>query len=271
MHRVSFVVILVFLFLFSGAQSYHVHVNTNMGNMKFLLYDDTPLHRDAFVELALDGHFDGTLFYRVIENYIIQGGSRDSRNAPPGKFIGYGDPSKTVNDEILEHRICKKGALCAPRQPDEVNIFKQSDISQFFIVQGEVYSPGLLDTMEMAVNRPIRRKITQEVYTPQLRERLNALKDENLMAEARVLADSIMDEIEVRYTLAPGKLNFSEEQREAYTTIGGSPQLDNEYTVFGEIIDGMEVIDKIASLKTDENHRPHTDVLIEVKVVYQSP
>jgi peptidyl-prolyl cis-trans isomerase B (cyclophilin B) len=266
---VSLIIALSFVFLFGNAQTYHVHVNTNMGNMEFMLYDDTPLHRDAFVELALEGHFDGTLFYRVIENYIIQGGSRDSRNAPPGKFIGYGDPTKTVNDEILDHRFCKKGALCAPRQPDEINIFKQSDISQFFIVQGEVYSPGLLDTMEIAVNRPIRQKITREVYKPALRERLNALKEEKLMSEARILADSIMEEIEVRYTLAPGKLIFTPEQRKAYSSIGGSPQLDNEYTVFGEIIKGMEVIDRIASLKTDENNRPLTDVKIEIKVLYQ--
>ncbi len=268
--KVSFLILFIFFILTLNAQSYHALIKTNMGNMSFVLYDDTPLHRDAFVELALEGHFNQTLFYRVIENYIIQGGSRDSRNAPPGKFIGYGDPSQTVNDEIHNHRFCKKGALCAPRQPDEINIFKQSDISQFFVVQGEVYSAGLLDTMEIAVNRPIRREITHDVYTTELRERLNTLKEENLMTEARVLADSIMQEIEVRYALAPGKLIFSPQQREAYTTIGGSPQLDNEYTVFGEIIEGMEVIDRIAALKTDENHRPFTDVLIEVEVLYQA-
>src|SRR5690554_7577975 len=139
-----------------------VQINTSMGSMTFVLYDDTPKHRDAFLELAKEGYYDGTLFYRVINDFLIQGGSRSSRNAPPGKRIGYGDPDKTVDDEILPHYFHKKGALYAPRQPDEVNPFKQSDISQFFIVKGRVYSEGELDTMEIAVNRPIRNKIIKK-------------------------------------------------------------------------------------------------------------
>jgi peptidyl-prolyl cis-trans isomerase B (cyclophilin B) len=248
------------------AQTYYAEISTNMGDMTFMLYDDTPLHRDAFIELARNGHFENTLFYRVIEDYIIQGGSKDSRNAPPGKFIGYGDPTKTVNDEILDHHICKKGALCAPRQPDEVNIFKQSDISQFFVVQGTTYRTGQLDTMEMAVNRPIKKRIYRDVYPPDKRKRLEKLKAEERWDEARKLANEIKDEIDVRYELAEGKLEYTEAQREAYTTIGGAPQIENEYTVFGEIISGMGVIDKIAALKTDENNRPYTDVVIHVKI-----
>ena len=110
--------ILFFVFGFSAAysQTHEVLISTNLGSMKFMLYDDTPRHRDAFIELAKSGHFNGTLFYRVINGFMIQGGSKDSRNAPPGKFIGYGDPTKTVDDEILANHFCKKGALCAPRQ-----------------------------------------------------------------------------------------------------------------------------------------------------------
>lgn len=238
-----------------------------MGDMTFMLYDDTPLHRDAFIELAQNGHFNGTLFYRVIPNYIIQGGSKDSRNAPPGKFIGYGDPSKTVNDEILKKHICKKGALCAPRQPDEVNIFKQSDISQFFIIQGQKYSSGELDTMEIAVNRPIKRKIYNEVYTPEKKALLKQLKADNNMVEARKLADEIKEDIEIDYMLNDGVLEFTQQQREAYTTLGGTPQIENEYTVFGELIDGIGVIDKIAGLKTDQNNRPLNDVVIQVNII----
>jgi len=130
------------------AQSRLVEISTNMGTMKFKLYDDTPKHRDAFIQLANEGYYDGTLFYRVIQDFLIQGGSKSSRNAPPGKRIGYGDPDKTVDDEILSHYFHKKGALCAPRQPDEVNPFKQSDISQFFIIKGSVYTDGMLDTLD---------------------------------------------------------------------------------------------------------------------------
>lgn len=264
--------IVLFFFLISflsslKAQTFKVEMATNMGNMTFVLYDDTPLHRNAFLELTRDAYFDNTLFYRVIEGFMIQGGSRDSRNAPQGAFIGYGDPTKTVNDEILEHHICKKGALCAPRQPNEVNIFKQSDISQFFVIQGRVYTPGRLDTLELAVNRPIRNKIVKEVYNETQKEKFASLKAEERFTEAKQLADSIKDEIAFRYTMAQGKLEFTSEQRQAYSTVGGSLEIENEYTVFGEIIDGIEVIDKIAALKTDKNNRPYTDVIIRVREI----
>ena len=238
-----------------------------MGNMKFRLYDDTPQHRDAFIELAKEGYYDGTLFYRVIQDFLIQGGSRSSKNAPPGKRIGYGDPDKTVDDEILPHYFHKKGVLCAPRQPDEVNPFKQSDISQFFIIKGSVYTEGELDTMEMAVNRPIRNRIVQYYMTPEIREQLQKLRDEKKVDEFRKIADDIKTNIEVDYAMDPDVLEFSEEQRIAYTTVGGYPELDGEYTIFGECISGFETIDKISSLKTDENNRPFTDVKITVKIL----
>lgn len=254
-----------FLCLQVKAQTHQVHISTNQGNMTFVLYDDTPLHRDAFIELVQNGHFNGTLFYRTIQGFMIQGGSKDSRNAPPGKFIGYGDPAKTVNDEILAHHICKKGALCAPRQPDDINIFKQSDISQFFIIQGRIYRPGELDTLELAVNRPIRKQIIDEVYPDEKKITFRKLKEDGKLEEARMMADAIKDEIEIRYRLAKGKLEFSPEQRQYYTTIGGSPEIENEYTVFGEIMDGLDTVDRIAGLKTDENNRPLTDVVIQIK------
>ncbi len=259
----------LFLFLLTVNQLFpqgnKILVSTNLGNMTFLLYDDTPKHRDAFIELIEKGHFNGTLFYRVIQDFMIQGGSKDSRNAPPGKFIGYGDPTKTVDDEILPHHFCKKGALCAPRQPDDINIFKQSDISQFFIIQGRKFTSGQLDTREIAVNRPIRKKVISKVYPPEVKAQLDLLKAENRIEEAKQLAETIKEKIEVEYELAEGKLIFSQDQREAYTTLGGSPEIDHEYTVFGEMLDGFDVIDKIAALKTDKNNRPLTDVVITVK------
>lgn len=249
------------------SQSTIVEISTNMGNMKFRLYDDTPKHRRAFVELADEGYYNGTLFYRVIQDFLIQGGSKSSKDAPPGKRIGYGDPDKTVDDEILPNHFHKKGALCAPRQPDEKNPFKQSDISQFYIVKGSVYTMGELDTMEMAVNRPIRNKIVHDVMTPEIREELAKLKEEKKVKEFRALAQDVKDQIETQYNLNPGVLEFSEEQRKAYTTIGGYPDLDGKYTIFGECISGFETIDKIAALPVDENNRPFTDVKITVTVL----
>ncbi len=251
----------------ASAQTHKIKVTTNLGSMTFMLYDDTPKHRDAFLELVQEGYFNETLFYRVIRDFLIQGGSKSSRNAPPGKRIGYGDPDKTVDDEILPHYFHKKGALCAPRQPDEVNPFKQSDISQFFIIKGRVYTKGELDTMEIAVNRPIRNKIIKKHLTDEVRAELDALKEMKEVEAFRKIADKVKQDIETEYSLQTSVLEFSEQQREAYTTIGGYPDLDGQYTIFGECLSGFEVIDKIAVLETDENNRPYTDVKMTVTVL----
>lgn len=249
------------------AQSRIIQVSTNLGTMKFRLYNETPKHRDAFIQLAKEGYYDQTLFYRVIQNFLIQGGSRSSRNAAPGKRIGYGEPDKTVDDEIMPQFFHKKGALCAPRQPDKINPFKQSDISQFFIIKGQIYTSGKLDTLEMMVNRPIQKKINAQYLTPEVKEKLAALKAEKKVDEFRAIAEEVKRQIDTDFQLNPGKLIFGEEQRKAYTTIGGYPDLDGKYTIFGECISGFEVIDKIAALKTDENDRPVTDVKITVSII----
>lgn len=267
MHK--FVSIFVLL-LFAGslfAQTTVVQISTNMGSMKFRLHNDTPKHRDAFIELTKEGYYNGTLFYRVIQDFLIQGGSKSSKDAPPGKRIGYGDPDKTVDDEILPHYFHKKGALCAPRQPDDINPFKQSDISQFFIVKGRIHTRGELDTMEIAVNRPIRNKVVKKVMSPAIRAELKKLKEEKKVEEFRELAQEVKDKIETEYNLQTGTIEFSEKQREAYTTIGGYPDLDGKYTIFGECVSGFDVIDKIAALKTDKNNRPYTDVKISVSIL----
>jgi cyclophilin family peptidyl-prolyl cis-trans isomerase len=260
-------VFITILSLGSFSQTTVVEISTNLGTMKFRLYDDTPKHRDAFIQLANEGYYNGTLFYRVIRDFLIQGGSKSSRDAAPGKRIGYGDPDKTVDDEILPKYFHKKGALCAPRQPDEINPFKQSDISQFYIVKGRVHTAGEIDTMELAVNRPIRNKIVQRIMTQEVRDELKRMKDEKKVDEFRELAQEVKDKIETEYNLAPGVLEFSDAQREAYTTVGGYPDLDGKFTIFGECISGFEVIDKIADLTTDKNNRPFTDVKITVTIL----
>ena len=268
MTRYFFIFVLLAVVTMSGfSQTKMVEISTNLGSMKFKLYDDTPKHRDAFIQLAREGYYNGTLFYRVIQDFLIQGGSKSSRGAAPGKRIGYGDPDKTVDDEILPKYFHKKGALCAPRQPDEINPFKQSDISQFYVVKGRVHTMGEIDTMEIAVNRPIRNKIVQSIMTPEVREELKQLKEEKKVEEFRKLAQEVKDNIETEYNLNPGVIKFSEAQREAYTTVGGYPDLDGKFTIFGECISGFEVIDKIAALSTDKNNRPFTDVKITVTIL----
>ncbi|MFV0521123.1 MAG: peptidylprolyl isomerase [Mangrovibacterium sp.] len=255
-----------------------VEIQTNMGNMRFKLYNDTPKHRDEFLKLAKEGYYNGTLFYRVINDFLIQGGSKSSRNAPPGKRIGYGDPDYTVDDEIRTNHFHKKGALCAPRQDDEVNPFKQSDISQFYIIEGSVHSEGQLDTLELAVNIPIKKKITAEIYTPEIKVRLKQLKKEATetadkeVAKAKAqefnrMVRNVKSDIQSKMELNPNTLYFTDEQRKAYTSVGGYPELDGKYTVFGECISGFNVIDKISRLKTDANQRPATDVKIQVHII----
>ena len=244
-----------------------VEIETNFGNMRFKLYNDTPKHREEFLKLANEGYYDGTLFYRVIQNFLIQGGSKSSRNARPGARIGYGDPDYTVDDEIRVNHFHEKGALCAPRQPDNINPFKQSDISQFYIVKGKIYTQGALDTLEMAVNRPIHSKVISEVFTTDIREKLKKLKEEHKVKEFRELAKQIKQDINSKMNLQPGILKFTKEQRKEYTTKGGYPELDGKYTIFGKCLSGFDVIDKISALKTDKNHRPYTDVKIHVKII----
>lgn len=244
---------------------YYVQIKTNLGNMRVMLYNETPQHRIRFLKLVNSNHFDGTLFYRVIKNFVIQGGSSDSRNAPAGKHIGYGSSTEIISSEFTSKRFHKKGALCAPRQPEDVNHFRMSDVSQFYLVQGRVYSDQELDILEKRVNNPIKKELLERYYYPK-KEELNRLKEEDPVEFNNLLRD-IKAKVDFEYNLAD-LLIFTPEQREAYTTVGGLPDLDNDYTVFGEVVEGLEVIDKIASLPTDKNDRPLTDVKITVEEHY---
>ncbi|WP_234408379.1 peptidylprolyl isomerase [Marinilabilia salmonicolor] len=149
--------------------THYVLINTNLGNMKVKLYNDTPNHRNEFLKLVNSDHFDGTLFYRVIQNFVIQGGSSDSRNAPAGKHIGYGNSAVIIDAETHEHHFHKKGALCAPRQPEDVNHFRMSDISQFYIVKGRVWTDEQLEIIEKNNNIPIKNRLKKEFYVPEKR------------------------------------------------------------------------------------------------------
>lgn len=238
---------------------YYVLIKTNMGNMRVRLYNETPEHRKVFLQLANSGHYNGTLFYRVIKNFVVQGGSSDSRKAPVGKRIGYGE-SYNISSEFVKDCFHKKGALCAPRQPESVNHFKMSDIAQFYIVHGRVYTDEELDKLEKAVNNPILKELRERFLVPH-KEELDRLREEGKIAEYNELARKIKSDIEFEFSVSK-HLKFTPEQRKAYTTVGGIPQLDGDYTVFGEVIEGLDVLDKIAALETDKNDRPLKDVII---------
>lgn len=251
--------------LFAQEKTRYIVIDTNMGRMKVKLYNTTPRHRDHFTELATKGYFDETLFARVVKEYVIQGGSQDSRNAPKGARIGFGSNSMFVDAEDLPDVFPKKGVICAPRQPEKVNPKKRSDGSQFFIVQGRVYRKGELDTLEMAKNNPIKNRAMEKLYPP-IKKELDSLREANpalYNQKARALRAAV-DSILIS---TPGSMHFLPEEREAYTTVGGAPNLRGDYAIFGEVVEGLEVIDKIANLKTDAFERPLTDVKMTVKVV----
>ncbi len=248
-----------------NAQTHHVLIHTNMGDMKAVLFDDTPKHRDEFLRLVRAKHFDGTLFYRCVKNFVIQGGSSDSRNAKPGQHIGYGNDAVNIDSEFTKKHFHQFGALCAPRQPDKINMLKFSDISQFYIVRGRTYPDSILTKMELVVNVPIKNKLRATYYLPH-KEELLKLKSEKRAKEYNALVTEIKERIEYEYRISDYK-EFTSEQREAYTTRGGTPELDGEYTVFGQVTDGFDVIKKINNLKVDKNDRPLTDVKITISII----
>ncbi len=242
--------------------TFYVTISTNLGSMRVKLYNETPNHRDQFLKLVGEKHFDETLFYRVVKGFVIQGGSSDSRNAPKGKAIGYGKPIN-LDSEFNDNCFHKRGALCAPRQPEAVNHFKMSDVSQFYIVHGRKYSNEELDLIEKATNNPIKKELKTQYYLPH-KEELARLKTEDPKAFNKLLRE-IKDKINFHYSVSDKK-EFTEEQRRAYTTTGGTPDLDGDYTVYGEVVEGLSLINKIAALPVDKNNRPYSDIKIKVTV-----
>lgn len=186
-----------------------VLIKTNMGNLTVKLYNETPKHRDNFIKLVKEGYYDKTLFHRVINNFMIQGGDPDSKTATKGQMLGNGGPSYTVPAEFVPAKFHKKGALAAARTGDDINPKKESSGSQFYISQGKVYSDAELNMFEQRMGK-----------------------------------------------------KFTPAQRKAYTTVGGTPHLDGSYTVFGELVEGFDVLDKIAAVAGDQMNRPTEDVIV---------
>ena len=237
-----------------------VTINTSAGILKAKLYDDVPNHVRTFIERAKRGEYDGTLFTRVLPEFMIQGGAPDSRNAPAGARCGFGDRNSEIMPEIRPHHFNKRGALAAPRQNDDINPQKKSDMSQFYIVQGKVYTNGELDTLEMIANQDIKEKAMQKFFYP-VRAELRMLKA-STKREYQKRLRKINAQVDSMVRATPGHLLFTKEQRKAYTTEGGCHHLDGNYTVYGELIEGFDVLDAIAGQPRDEYDRPKKDVRI---------
>jgi cyclophilin family peptidyl-prolyl cis-trans isomerase len=247
-----------------------VLIETSFGTMKVKLYNETPLHRDNFLKLVQQGFYDSLLFHRVIQAFMIQGGDPESKNAPAGKQLGNGGPGYEIDAEFVPSLIHKKGVLAAARDGDQINPQKKSAGSQFYIVQGQVFTSEQLKQMEDKINFPKRKQLVFDyILKPEnasLKQKLDSLQRKNAFAELNEAYNEVALKLEPEYQKLE-LFRYTDEQIKVYTTIGGTPHLDQNYTVFGEVIEGLSVIDSIAAVPTDSNNRPLKDVVMRIKVL----
>lgn len=237
-----------------------IKLETTMGNITVALYNETPKHRDNFIKLVKEGVYDSTLFHRVIKQFMIQAGDPDSKNASDTAMLGSGDVGYTIPAEFNPKFFHKKGVLAAARQGDDVNPEKASSGCQFYIVTGRKFTEPQLLGMENKINEQREEALFDSLARQHMKEIYKMRKagdnagllelQDTLEAQARELADK------------EEKFRFTPEQIKAYSTIGGAPHLDGSYTVFGEVTEGIEVVDNIEIAKTNRADRPIENIRI---------
>ena len=239
-----------------------VLMHTSMGDIQLKLYNETPKHRDNFIQLVKDGTYNGLLFHRVIKDFMIQGGDVTSKDAPMNKSLGAGDLGYTVPAEFNYPKYFhKKGALCAARTGDEVNPERASSASQFYIVTGKKYSEAELNQMEKQLENRLKQSIfarLQAENKPKIMEYYRSGNKE----EMAILRDTLIGKTELEAEKRKDETKLPKELREIYKTEGGVPFLDNQYTVYGEVVKGIEVVEAIQNVKTNKQDRPTENVVI---------
>lgn len=257
-------------FLFSSCaqnSDYVVTIKTNYGEMVAILYDETPKHKQNFIKLAEDQFYDSLLFHRVLKGFMIQGGDPDSKKAKPGQPLGLGGPSYTVDAEFNKNLIHKKGALAAARQGDAQNPKKASNGSQFYIVQGIVITQDDIENIkvdQVKYNAAFQNFAADPANKPIVDSLIAVYATGDMKAyQKKMLA--VLPTLEKQSGQKLTK-DISQAQIDAYTTVGGAPHLDGDYTVFGEVIKGFDVLDRIASQTVDGRGRPMDDVRMSVTV-----
>ncbi|HYG51707.1 MAG TPA: peptidylprolyl isomerase [Flavobacteriales bacterium] len=263
-------------FLFLTLQNYAkkvevIEISTKFGEIYVVLYKDTPKHSKNFLKLAKKGYYDGTTFHRVIKAFMIQGGDPYSARPEKKDSVGEGGPGYTIPAEIKH--MHKRGVLAAARESDAVNPSQESSGSQFYIVQGKVFTDRELDGAEDRINGWLK----ENIFYKMLYQKQN-VKDKNdylrfLMSGKKDSANVIMK----KYARAVDstwstrtKFKFSAEEREVYKTVGGAAHLDGNYSAFGEVVGGMDVVDKIADVKVGVASKPLEDVVMKVKILKMS-
>lgn len=243
-----------------------LRIETSMGDVMVKLYNETPEHRDNFIKLAKQGTYEGTLFHRVIKDFMIQAGDPDSKKAQPGQMLGSGDVGYTLPAEfVYPQYFHKKGALSAARQGDQVNPEKRSSGCQFYVVTGKVYNDSTLLQMEHQMNQGKLNNVFNAL-AQQHKDEIMKMRKERDQEGLYALQEKLFAEAEKAAADIPD-FQFTPEQVKAYTTVGGTPHLDGEYTVFGEVLEGMDVVDKIQKVTTNAQDRPDEDVKIKKVVI----
>ena len=237
-----------------------VKIETTMGDITVKLYDETPKHKENFIKLVKEGVYDSTLFHRVIKNFMIKAGDPTSKTASATDTLGSGDVGYTIPAEFNPKFFHKRGVLAAARQGDDVNPNKESSGCQFYIVTGRKFSEAQMINMENQMNEARLDTVFQALARKHMKE-IYKMRKANDMEGLMELQDSLENQARKEVAKEPA-LKFTPEQIKAYTTVGGAPHLDGSYTVFGEVVDGMNVVAEIETAKTNRQDRPTQDIRI---------
>jgi cyclophilin family peptidyl-prolyl cis-trans isomerase len=240
--------------------SQYIKVITDKGEIVIRLYNQTPKHRDNIIKLASEKFYDGQIFHRIINNFVVQGGDPTTKQAQPDTLYGNADSGYLIDAEIVDTLIHKRGAVGMAREGDDINPEKKSSGSQFYIVKGKVLTNQQLDELEKKRDSQNKSKLYQKLITEKIAEQKNQSKIDTVSISLDVSA--AIDSLWEKYP----KFKFSEKQRKVYTTIGGIPHLDGNYTVFGEVVKGMNIVDELSSVPTGKNDRPIQDIKFSVVV-----
>lgn len=249
-----------------GTKETVIQIVTTEGIIRIKLYNDTPLHRDNFIKLVNSHFYDSTIFHRVINQFMIQGGDPDSKRAESGAMLGNGGTGYTIPAEIFpDKHFHKKGSLAAARMGDDVNPNKESSGCQFYIVQGKNFSPDDLSSIEQRMlNNQKQEAFSKIINMPEnaaLKTKFTGFQQlqqtDSLIAISKIIEPMISSEV-----AKMPQFKYNDDQRKIYSNVGGTPHLDGGYTVFGEVIEGLELVDKIASTKTLPGDRPEKDIRI---------